>query len=103
LKGYYKEAQRIQNSAKAMDAQLDTIVLKNTEVWVGKSDKRIYKVLTQVSAAPTPGTTTQASGTVNIALNLKNYNKPSNIVAPASYKNFVDLVKELSDMSASGN
>jgi hypothetical protein len=94
VRDYYREVQRIENSAKSTDAELDNITVRNTEVWVGKSDKMIHKLLTKISASSPAGTTTQTSGSINIALNLKNYNQPSTIVAPVSYKNFLDVLKE---------
>jgi hypothetical protein len=96
VRDYYREVQRIENSAKSTDAELDNITVRNTEVWVGKSDKMIHKLLTKISASSPAGTTTQTSGSINIALNLKNYNQPSTIVAPVSYKNFLDVLKEFS-------
>lgn len=96
IKDYYKEVQRIENSAKSTDATFDNISIRNTEVWIGKSDKFIHKLLTQISASSPSGTTSQASGSVNIALNLKNYNQPSTILAPVDYKNFLDVIKEFS-------
>ncbi|MBX4205494.1 MAG: hypothetical protein KW788_04945 [Candidatus Doudnabacteria bacterium] len=96
LKDYFHEVERIENSTATTDTDLDTMSFRNSEVWIGKSDRMLHKLLTQVSAAPTPGTTTQASGSVNILLNLKNYNQPSSIMPPADYKNFVEVIKELS-------
>lgn len=100
LRDYFREVERIENSTSTIDTDLSNLAINNTELWVGKSDKMVYKITTQISAASDPGTTMNTSGSVNIALNFKNYNQPSSIFPPETFKNLMDIIQEFNESLA---
>jgi hypothetical protein len=100
LISYLTQLDKINNSAGSTSMDLSTVFdkiqISNAEIWIGKTDNMIYRVSGQITELPSSGTTNDAipSGTVNILLNFKNFNKPSSIVAPTESKDVLDVIKE---------
>lgn len=95
IKDYLLEVERIENSTATTGEDLDNMAFSNVEVWVGKSDKMVYKLMAQMSAKPEIGTTAQSSVNLNAALNFKNFNHPTPVYAPPDFQSFKDIIANL--------
>lgn len=97
LKYYLDQVQKIQTAAGGLNSVtsevLDNLQFKDTEFWVGKSDRTIHRISGQVTEAAS-NDAIPVSGSLHFLLNLTNFNAVSKIEAPSNSKNFEDIMKE---------
>ncbi len=98
LKNYLNQVDKIQKSAGGMTTStselIDSLRFNEVEIWIGKSDRMIYRMsgkISQVASADSIPT----SGSVNLLLNLSNFNNTKPIVAPSDSRNVQEVIKEL--------
>jgi len=72
---------------------LQAIRMPEGEIWIGKKDLLLYKILLNLDIKETEKT--KVEGNVNTSIQFKNYNKPVQIEVPASAKTIEEIIAEL--------
>ncbi|MBX4191414.1 MAG: hypothetical protein KW804_01290 [Candidatus Doudnabacteria bacterium] len=97
LKNYLQEVEKINKSAGGLETSdldaLDSMQLKNSEIWIGKSDRMLHRVQTEISQSASNDSI--PSGSVHLLLNFSNYNNISKISAPSDSKNIDDVIQDI--------
>ena len=75
---------------KKMKSFFDRSEFTNGEVWVGTKDYYLYKLSGGVTIAPSE--TEKSSGSFTFALDLRNFNKPVTVDAPAGAKSMSEFM-----------
>jgi hypothetical protein len=72
---------------------LDSMQLKDVEVWIGKTDKLVHRVSMNVAQAASNDSIPE--GSMNLLMNFSNYNNVAVIEAPASSKDIQEVIEEV--------
>ncbi len=97
LKKYVEDVTKIYDPSSEFSEiftmAFDSIEFKDLEVWVGKSDKMLHRI--SVSLSDKSGMSGGAS--VNLVLNLKDFNQPISIEVPTSTKNILEVIEDVTN------
>lgn len=97
LKNYLEQVEKINKAAGGTGdttlQEIDSIQFKDVEVWVGKSDRMVRRISMQISQASSNDSI--PTGSVRFLMNFSNFNNPTRIETPATYKNLEDVIKEV--------
>lgn len=76
-----------------LDDGLDSLNSADGEMWIGKKDAMLYKIVLNFNFAET--SVTKASGKITFILSFSNYNQPVTITAPAPAMPIQDVLNQL--------
>ncbi len=95
IKKYINEIGKNDSSLTAFDPtsfskELDNVKDFKGEIWIGRSDKLIHKIVLNFGVLPDPAKTEQVKITV-VAI-MSDWNEPVSIIAPAEHMNLQELI-----------